>query len=136
MNYCLIYKINIRGNFIWKSPWSEHILGIQGSIKYCPKRARCLKKGHQKFLSVLNRNKTLYNFCKRQQRSKVQRNIGLQYTLLVASNSHISTTLSHLLSNVNDSKGYALTVPMILPFKVLKHFFSGKISFFLFACLW
>ena len=56
-----------------------------------------------------------------------QCNIGLDYVLLVASNSHIST--SHpLLKNVNDSKSYVLAVPMIMSFKV-----SGKISFFLFA---
>ena len=47
------------------------------------------------FLSVLHRNKALYNFFKRQQRSIFERNIGLEYTLLVALNSHISTTLSH-----------------------------------------
>ena len=31
-------------------------------------------------------------------------------------------------------KSYLLAVPMIMPFKVLKYFSSGKISFFLFAC--
>ena len=111
-------------------------------------RKGILKKGHQKFytpllpysipfLRVLRQNKALYNFCKRRQRSIVERNIGLEYTLLVASNSHISTILSHpLWKNVNDSKSYVLAVPMIMSFKVLKYFFSGKISFFLFACLW
>ena len=69
-------------------------------------RKGILKKGHQKFytpllpysipfLRVLRQNKALYNFCKRRQRSIVERNIGLEYTLLVASNSHISTILSH-----------------------------------------
>ena len=111
-------------------------------------RKGILKKGHQKFytpllpysipfLRVLRQNKALYNFCKRRQRSIVERNIGLEYTLLVALNSHISTILSHpLWKNVNDSKSYVLAVPMIMSFKVLKYFFSGKISFFLFACLW
>ena len=28
MNYCFIYKINIRGIFMRKFPWSEHILEI------------------------------------------------------------------------------------------------------------
>ena len=66
------------------------------------------------------------------QRPIVKRNIGLEYALLVASNSHISTTLSHLLwKNINDSKSYVLAVPMIMSFKVLKYFFSGKISFLL-----
>ena len=78
-----------------------------------------------------------YNFRKRGQRSIGEGDIGLEYALLVASNSHISTTLSHpLWKNVNDSKNYALAVPMIMSFKDLKYFFSGKISFFLFAGLW
>ena len=55
-----------------------------------------LKKRHQKF-SVLHRNKALYNFRKKGQRSVVKRDIGLEYALLVASNFHISTTLSHRL---------------------------------------
>ena len=88
LNYCFIYKMNIRGNFIWKCPW--------------PERALFLKKGHQQFypipysipfISVLHRNKALYNFRKRWQHSIVEHNIGLEYALLVVSNSHISTTL-------------------------------------------
>ena len=72
------------------------------------KRALFLKKRHQifhpppysiPFLSVLYQNKALYNFRKRGRSSIVKRNIepniGLEYTLLVASNAHISTTLSH-----------------------------------------
>ena len=71
------------------------------------------------------------------QRSIVERKIGLEYALLVALNSHILTTLSDpLWKIVNESKSYVLAVPMNMPFKVLKYFFSGKISFFLFACLW
>ena len=73
----------------------------------------------------------MYNFRKRGQRSIIERDIGLEYALLVASVSHVSTTLSHpLWKNVNDSKSYVLAVPMIMSFKVLKYFFSGKISFF------
>ena len=67
------------------------------------KRALFLKKGHQNFhpsysipfLSVLHHNKALYNFRKRGQHSIVERNIGLESALLVVSNAHISTTLSH-----------------------------------------
>ena len=61
LNYCSIYKINIRGNFIWKYP---------------------------------------------------------------SSNFHISTRLSHF-----EKKSNVLAVPMIMSFKVLKHFFSHKVSF-------
>ena len=90
-----------------------------------------LKKGHQKFL-VLHRNKALYNFRKRGQRSISELGIGLEYALLVGSNSHISTTLSHSLwKNVNGSKSCVLAVPMIISFKVLKYFFSWKIFFFI-----
>ena len=57
------------------------------------------------FLSVLHRNKALYNFRKRGQRSIVKHNIGLEYALLVASNSHVSRRLSHpYWKNVNDSE--------------------------------
>ena len=95
-----------------------------------------MKKGHQKFC-VLPRDKDLYNFRKRGQSSIVERDIGLEYPLLVASNFHISTTLSQpLWKNVNDSKSYILAVPMIMSFKVLKYFFSSKKSCFLFAWLW
>ena len=74
----------------------------------------------------------MYNFRKRGQRSIIERDIGLEYALLVASVSHVSTTLSHpLWKNVNDSKSYVLAVSMIMSFKVLKYFFSGKISFLL-----
>ena len=78
----------------------------------------------------------MYNFRKRGQRSIIERDIGLEYALLVASVSHVSTTLSHpLWKNVNDSKSYVLAVSMIMSFKVLKSFFSGKMSFFyLLAC--
>ena len=47
-----------------------------------------LKKGHQKFC-FLRRNKALYNFHKRGQCLIVERDIGLEYALLVASNFHI-----------------------------------------------
>ena len=88
-------------------------------------------------LSVLHRKKAFYNSCKRRQRSIVEHNIGLEYTLLVASSFHILTALSHpLRKNANDSKSYVPPVPMIISFKVFKYFFSGKISFFLSACLW
>ena len=47
-----------------------------------------MKKGPQKssplfnpFLSILHQNKVLHNFCKRGQRSIVERNIGLEYAL-------------------------------------------------------
>ena len=60
--------------------------------------------------------------------------------LLVASNTHILTPLfCALWKIVNDSKSFVPAVPMIMSFKVLKYFFSGEISFFLFllACgLW
>ena len=88
------------------------------------------------FLSVLHRNKALYNFRKKGQRSIVERIIGLEYALLEVSNSDISLTLSHpLWKNVSDSKSYVLAVPMFMSLKVLKYFFSGKSSFLLFACL-
>ena len=74
-----------------------HILEIQGSVVYWPKRALIyenrpliLKKGFQKihtppysilFLSVLHQQKALHNFCKKGQRSIVKRNIGLKYAL-------------------------------------------------------
>ena len=79
----------------------------------------------------------MYNFCKRGQRSIEERNIGLEYALLVASNSHILTTLSHALwKDVNDSKSYVLALPMIKSVKILKYCFSGKNKFFfyLLAC--
>ena len=57
-----------------------------------------------------------------------------RYAMLVVSNAHISTTLSHPLSkNINDWKSYVPAVPMIMFFKVLKYFSNDKISFFLFA---
>ena len=66
----------------------------------------------------------------------VECNIDLEYTLLVASNAHISTILSHpLWKNVNEWKNYVPAVPVIMTFKVLKYFSNGKINFFLFACL-
>ena len=91
------------------------------------------------FLSVLYQNKALYNFRKRGRSSIVKRNIepniGLEYALLVASNAHISTTLSHpLWKSVNDWKSYVPAMPVIMSFKVLKYFSNEKINFFLFAC--
>ena len=54
----------------------------------------------------------------------IECNIGLEYTLLVTSNAHISTTWSHpLWKNVNDWKSYVPTVPMIMSFKVFEVFF-------------
>ena len=44
MNYYFIYKINIRGNFIWKVPWSGHILEILGTVRYSPERALFFEK--------------------------------------------------------------------------------------------
>ena len=102
--------------------WKEHFL---------QKRTLFMKKGHQifhpsysnLFLSFLDQNKVLYNF------RNMECNIGLEYTLPVASNVHISTTLSNSLwKNVNDWKIYVPVVPIIMPFKVLKHLCSGKIS--------
>ena len=90
LNYCFVYKMSIRGNFIWKFPWSGYILEIYGSIWYGSERKLFLKKGHQKFhplpysipvLSVLHRNKALYNFHKRGQHLIVECNIGLEYVL-------------------------------------------------------
>ena len=137
LNYCFIYKINIKDNFIWKCSWSGLILEIWGSVLYWLEKALFLKKEQPlapysiPFLSVLHRNKALYNFLKRGQCSIVDRNIGLEYFLLVASNPHMSTILSHpLWLNVNNSTSYVLAVPMIMYFNVLKYFFSGKISFF------
>ena len=118
------------------------ILARTGSFfeKRAPKILRLPPSPHTYsilFLSDLHRNKALYDFRKRGQRSIVERNISLEYSLLVASNSHISTTLCHLLwKNVNGSKIYVLTVPMMISFKVFRYFLSGKISFFLFAFLW
>ena len=113
------------------------------NLAECSILARKSNKGHQKFyptptplysipfLSVLYRNKALHNFCKRRQHLIVDRDIGLEYALLAASNSHISATLSHpLWKNVNDSKSYILAVPLTMSFKVLKYFFSSKMSFF------
>ena len=107
--------------------WKEHIL---------QKRTLFMKKCHQIFhpsysnffLSFLDQNKVLYNF------RNMECNIGLEYTLPVASNVHISTTLSHSLwKNVNDWTIYVPVVPIIMPLKVLKHLCSGKISFYLLA---
>ena len=104
------------------------------------KKSTFYKKGHQifhpsysiPFLNVLHQNKALYNFHKRGQHSivkyNIECNIGLEYTLLVASNAHL------LWKNVNDWKSYIPAVPMIMALKVLKYFSNGKISFFLFAC--
>ena len=113
------------------------------NLAECSILARKSNKGHQKFyptptplysipfLSVLYRNKALHNFCKRRQHLIVDRDIGLEYALLAASNSHISATLSHpLWKNVNYSKSYILAVPLTMFFKVLKYFFSSKMSFF------
>ena len=88
-------------------------------------------------LSVLHRNKALYSFRKRGQRSTVERNLGLEYVLLVTSNSHISTTLhiSPTLKKRNwlkklctgSTNGHVLRSSEVI--------FSGKISFFYFlAC--
>ena len=64
------------------------ILARKGT--FYEKRALFLKKGTKNstppphsipFLRVLNQNKALYNFCKRGQRSMVERNIGLEYAL-------------------------------------------------------
>ena len=65
-----------------------------GQRSILSRKGTFLKKGHQKFC-VLHRNKALYNFREKGQRSIVERDIGLEYALLVASNFHISTTLSH-----------------------------------------
>ena len=82
------------GNFNWKCSCSEHILEIQSNVPYLSERALFYEKGHQKFhpsysipfLSVLHQNKALYNFHKRGKYSGVKLNIGLENTLLVASN--------------------------------------------------
>ena len=53
---------------------------------------------------------------------------------LVASNAHISASLFHPRGKiVYGSKRYVPTVPMIMTFKYLKYYLSGRISFFLFA---
>ena len=44
----------------------------------------------------------------------VKHNIGLEYALLVASNSHTSRLSHPLWKNVNDSKSYVVAVPMIM----------------------
>ena len=44
----------------------------------------------------------------------VKHNIGLEYALLVASNSHISRLSHPLWKNVNDSKNYVVAVPTIM----------------------
>ena len=65
-----------------------------GSVRYWLEKAPAIPPSYSiPFLSVLHRNKVLYNFRKRGQRSIVKHNIGLEYVLLVASNSHISTAL-------------------------------------------
>ena len=65
---------------------------------------------------------------------------GLLYLkmFLLALNVHIlpMRLLGSLWKAVNNSKSYVLTVPMTMSFKDLKNFSCGKISFFLFACLW
>ena len=56
---------------------------------------------------------------------------------LVAPNTHNLTPLFRpLWKIVNDSKSFVPVVAMMMSFKVLKYFSSGKISFFLFASLW
>ena len=89
------------------------------------------------FLSVLDRNKVLQNFRKREQRLIVERNKGLDYALLVASNSHILTILSHpLWKNVNESKKLCTGSANYHVFQSFEVFFSDKISFFLITCVW
>ena len=67
----------------------------------------------------------------------VERNRGLEYALLVASNSHISTILSHpLWKNVNESKKLCTGSANYHVFQSFEVFFSGKISFFLITCMW
>ena len=57
--------------------------------------------------------------------------VALPGNASVASNSHISATLSHpLWKDVKDWKSYLLAVAMIMSFEVLKYFFSAQISFF------
>ena len=81
-------------------------------------------------------SKDVYNICKREQCSivkrNIERNVGLEYTLLAALNAHISTTLSHsLCKSINDWKGYVPAVPMTMSFKVLKYFVIAKrVSFY------
>ena len=76
---------------------------------------------------------SLYNFHKRGQHSTVERNIGLEYAMLVASNSHISTLSCPLWK-----KSYILAVPVIMSFKVLKYwsilFVTKEVLFYLSAC--
>ena len=83
-------------------------------------------------------SKDVYNICKREQCSivkrNIERNVGLEYTLLAALNAHISTTSSHSLCKSVNVKGYVPAVPMIMSFKVLKYFCKSKTSFFLLPC--
>ena len=63
-------------------------------------------------------SKDVYNICKREQCSivkrNIERNVGLEYTLLAALNAHISTTSSHSLCKSVNVKGYVPAVPMIM----------------------
>ena len=58
---------------------------------------------------------------------------------LIASNTHMKYLYTPLFcplwTIVNDLNSYVPAVPIIMLFKVLKYFASGKISFFLFARL-
>ena len=91
-----------------------------------------LKNGLQK-LNPPPPSPSLYNFHKRGQRSIVERNIGLEYAMLVASNSHISTLSCPLWK-----KSYILAVPVIMSFKVLKYWsillVTKEVLFYLLAC--
>ena len=49
LTYCFIYKINIRGNFIWKCSWLGHILEILGGVRHWPERTLFWKKGTKNF---------------------------------------------------------------------------------------
>ena len=99
LNYCVIYIFHIRGNFIWTCPWS----GFR-KVTFFKKRAPKmlpLPCYSIPFWNALHRNKALYNCCKTWQHSIIQRNICLEYALLVASNSHVSITLSHPHQSLN-----------------------------------
>ena len=140
--HCFIYKFNNRGNFIWRCPWSGQILEIRywpetvikGTKNFTPPPPLSPPSPssiQSPFLSVFRRNKALYNFRKTGQHSIVERDIGLEYALLVASNSHISTALSNPLWKLWMTENVIYwQCHWSCPSKFWSIFFSDKISFF------
>ena len=115
-------------DIVYKSPISFHIkIYLWSLVDY-----QHLQKCFYNWKITLN----YYFICK----INIRGNFLYLEMPLVASDTHILTPLfCPLWKIISDSKNVVPAVPMIMSFKVLKYFFSGEISFFLFllACgLW